>query len=145
VDADPRGADAGAVARVAASVTELVEALWDRGRPAPVSPPQLRVLRVLERHEGINLRGLTAQLGSSPPSVSRLCDRLQAVGLIDRSPSSSSRRELRLRLNARGRSYLDDLRTRRSADLSAVISDMPAPDRRALLRGLTAFHAAAER
>ncbi len=118
---------------------ELLEVLWGRASTAPVSSSQLRVLFILEHNEGINLRTLADALGSTPPSVSRLCDRLQAVGFVERAPSSSSRRELQLRLSGRGSAFLRDLRARREKELSAVVEQMPAARRAALLDGLEAF------
>jgi DNA-binding MarR family transcriptional regulator len=131
------------VARVTSEAAELLEILWGRASTAPVSPSQLRVLFILEHHEGINLRTLADSLGSTPPSTSRLCDRLQAVGFVERTPSVTSRRELRLFLSRRGRSFLDELRVRREHALEAVLVQMPAADRAALLHGLRAFCAAA--
>lgn len=85
-----------------------------RRRPdGPGLPSQLRVLYTLDREEGINLRMLAEALGSASPSVSRLCDRLQATGLVERAPSPVSRRELELRLTSHGKAYLVDLRMRR--------------------------------
>ncbi|MET9827903.1 MarR family transcriptional regulator [Streptomyces sp. NPDC006385] len=122
---------------------ELLEVLWGRASTAPVSASQIRVLFILEHSDGINLRTLAAALGSTPPSTSRLCDRLQAVGFVERGPSASSRRELRLRLSRRGRTFLDELRARREAALQSVLEQMPAAKRTALLEGLEAFCAAA--
>ncbi|GAA1910164.1 MarR family transcriptional regulator [Streptomyces sodiiphilus] len=123
--------------------------LWERGRDAassaPVSSSQLRVLYILERDEGINLRTLGELLGSAPSSVSRLCDRLQAVGFVERVPSPASRRELELWLTGRGRAYLRDLRARREETLLAAISAMPPGSRKALVEGLAGFHAAVEK
>ncbi|GGO87463.1 MarR family winged helix-turn-helix transcriptional regulator [Wenjunlia tyrosinilytica] len=133
-------------ARAVGSVVELLEVLWERGRDVdskPVSASQLRAMFVLEDKEGINLRALAEALGSTPPSVSRLCDRLQAVGYIERAPSASSRRELELRLNDRGRTFLRDLRRRRETELRSVIAAMPSNRRAALVEGLESFRAAA--
>ncbi|MFD4570107.1 MarR family transcriptional regulator [Streptomyces sp. NPDC058467] len=122
---------------------ELLEILWGRASTAPVSASQLRVLFVLEHNEGINLRTLADALGSTPPSTSRLCDRLQAVGYVERKPSVTSRRELRLFLSRRGRSFLTELRARREHALEAVLAQMPAAKRTALVEGLEAFCVAA--
>ncbi|MEU8983018.1 MarR family transcriptional regulator [Streptomyces sp. NPDC048309] len=122
---------------------ELLEILWGRASTAPVSASQLRVLFVLEHNEGINLRTLADALGSTPPSTSRLCDRLQAVGYVERKPGVTSRRELRLFLSRRGRSFLTELRARREHALEAVLAQMPAAKRTALVEGLEAFCAAA--
>ncbi|MFF8830853.1 MarR family winged helix-turn-helix transcriptional regulator [Streptomyces sp. NPDC015131] len=142
------GADRDAAVSASREVIELLEVLWNKGRdmasPAPVSSSQLRVLYVLDRDRPINLRTLGEVLGAAPSSVSRMCDRLDALGFVERSPSSSSRRELELRLSARGVSYLADLRTRREAALLGVISAMPSAERAALAAGLSSFRLAVE-
>ncbi|UCM87206.1 MarR family winged helix-turn-helix transcriptional regulator [Streptomyces marincola] len=125
---------------------ELLEILWERGRdaasPAPVSSSQLRVLYILERDEGINLRNLGRLLGAAPSSVSRLCDRLQAVGFVERTTSPTSRREVELWLTPSGRRFLAELRARREAALRSAISAMSPPARKALTEGLSGFRAA---
>ncbi|MEU5595252.1 MarR family transcriptional regulator [Streptomyces sp. NPDC020298] len=127
------------VARVTATAAELLEVLWGRASTAPASASQLRVLLILEHQEGINLRTLADSLASTPPSTSRLCDRLEAAGLVRRVTSPADRREVRLHLSGRGRAFLADLRTRRESTLEAVLELMPAAKRTALLEGLEAF------
>ncbi|WP_017582864.1 MarR family transcriptional regulator [Nocardiopsis valliformis] len=134
--------------RIASEATELVEVLWGRGRAvatAPVSASQLKVLFILENEDGVNLRTVTDRLGSTPPSVSRLCDRLEAVGFVNRTSSPNSRRELRVWLTESGRSFIRDLRDRREQELHAVVALMPPRKRAMLLEGLTAFREAANR
>ncbi|GAA1077434.1 MarR family transcriptional regulator [Nocardiopsis metallicus] len=134
--------------RAASETTELVEVLWGRGREvatAPVSASQLKVLFILDNEDGVNLRTVTDRLGSTPPSVSRLCDRLEAVGFVNRTASPNSRRELRVWLTESGRSYLRDLRARRERELHAVVARMPPRKRAMLMEGLTAFQEAADR
>lgn len=127
------------VARVTSEAAELLEVLWGRASTAPVSASQLRVLFILEHNDGINLRMLADALASTPPSTSRLCDRLEAVGFIERHVSTTSRRELCLRLSRRGQTFLVDLRARRERALRSVLEQMPAAKRTALLEGLEAF------
>ncbi len=59
------------VARAMRGVIELLEVYWARvpagASPVTVSAPQLRVMYVLERREGINLRQLGAELDAAPP------------------------------------------------------------------------------
>lgn len=131
------------LARVTSQAAELLEVVWGRASTAPVSASQIRVLFILEHNDGINLRRLADALGSTPPSTSRLCDRLQAVGFLERKPSASSRRELRLQLSRRGRSFLAKLRGRRESALESVLAQMPTAKRTALLEGLEAFCGAA--
>ncbi|WP_308286457.1 MarR family winged helix-turn-helix transcriptional regulator [Streptomyces griseorubiginosus] len=130
-------------ARVTARAAELLEVLWGRASTAPVSASQLRVLFILEHNEGINLRTLADALGSTPPSTSRLCDRLQAVGFVERRTPLTNRRELQLHLSRHGRAFLTDLRLRRETTLQSVLDRMPADRRISLLDSLEAFCAAA--
>jgi DNA-binding MarR family transcriptional regulator len=130
-------------ARVTATAAELLEVLSGRASVAPASASQVRVLLVLEHHDGINLRTLAGILGTAPPSASRLCDRLQTSGLLERESGSADRREVRLRLSGTGRSFLADLRARREGEIAAVLSAMPPAKARALLEGLEAFCTAA--
>lgn len=135
-------------AAAASAAAELMEVLWGRGREvdsSPVSASQLKVLFVLDGEDGVNLRTLTERLGSTPPSVSRLCDRLEAVGFVKRTANPSSRRELRLWLSESGRAFLRDLRSRREAEFQAVIARMPPRKRAMLMEGLMSFREAAHR
>ncbi|MEV4948891.1 MarR family transcriptional regulator [Streptomyces sp. NPDC053755] len=133
----------------ARELIELLEVMWERGRDmvssTPVSASQLRVLYSLDREEGINLRALGELLGSAPPSVSRMCDRLEALGFVQRLPSPVSRRQLELHLTVRGKAYLRDLRGQREEALLAVITTMTPTTRKALLRGLTGFQEALDK
>jgi len=127
------------VARTTLTTVELLEVLWGRASTAPASPSQLRVLFMVEHQDGINLRTLADSLASTPPSTSRLCDRLVAAGFLERVVSPVDRREVRLHLSSHGRAFLDDLRARRERELQAVLELMPAAKRTALLEGLEAF------
>jgi DNA-binding MarR family transcriptional regulator len=133
----------------AAAVDDAAQALlaaWEAAREQAtprLSGPQLNALMVVERAEGINLRGLAAQLKMILSSASRLCDRLVASGLVDRVPGRSDRREIALYLTPSARQILDDLRSTRRAMLAAVLDRMTEPGRVALIRGLTEFAAAA--
>lgn len=135
------------MSEAARAASELLEVLWGRGQEAApsgtVSPSQLRALLVLERYDGTNLRSLGRALGSRPPSVSRLCDRMEALGLVERRPSTTSRREVELRLSERGHKVLHEHRGIRAREVSAVLDGMDASAVAALTEGLTAFHAAA--
>ncbi|MFD3531368.1 MarR family winged helix-turn-helix transcriptional regulator [Streptomyces sp. NPDC058664] len=147
-DPAPRPKPAKGAAQAASAVIELLEVLWGRSNDvtasSSVSASQLRVLYCLEREEGMNLRRLGHLLGAAPPSVSRLCDRLEAMGFVERVPSRVSRRELMLCLTDRGKAHLAELRALRQEILLAPIQNMPPAARDALLDGLRAFREALE-
>ncbi|MFD5485356.1 MarR family winged helix-turn-helix transcriptional regulator [Streptomyces virginiae] len=125
---------------------ELLEVVWERGRDtasaAPVSSAQARVLFLVEANDQLNLRELGRLLEAAPPSVTRLCDRLQAVGFLERHPGADDRREVLLRLTPAGRTYLERLRDRRQAVLAEAMAAMPEASRAALATGLADFCAA---
>jgi DNA-binding MarR family transcriptional regulator len=131
---------------LAAAVEEaasFLAALWNREtEDLPTSATQLHVLLIIERHRDINLSGLASQLGALASSASRLCDRLEAAGLLHRLPGSS-RRAVILRLSPEGRALLHRLRRQRREDLARVLSRMPPAARTALAAGLSQFRAAA--
>lgn len=134
-----------------ASIEAAAEALvlvWGRAQEslrAPASGSQLRALLVVEQAGEINLNGLAEQLGAIPSSASRLCDRLQASGLLVRTPGRTDRREVMLSLTRDGRALLGSMRAARQSELGRVLAAMPAADRERLLAGLESFRAAAAR
>ncbi|GAA2036551.1 hypothetical protein GCM10009839_41910 [Catenulispora yoronensis] len=138
-----------AVAETAAAVVELLDALHGRGLESlpggPVPPSQLRALRAIERCEGINLRALAEVLGTRPPAASRLCDRMEADGLVLRTPSANSRREVELRLSPRGRRVLDEVRAARVRELQEVLATLPPESLAGLSAHLGRLHSAVER
>jgi DNA-binding MarR family transcriptional regulator len=133
----------------AAAVDDAAQALlaaWDAARELAtprLSAPQLSALLVVERTEGINLRGLAGQLKMLLSSASRLCDRLVASGMVERVPGRVDRREIALYLTPSSRALLNELRVTRRRLLGAVLDRMSAGGRAALIRGLAEFAAAA--
>ncbi|MFC5094414.1 MarR family winged helix-turn-helix transcriptional regulator [Amycolatopsis plumensis] len=139
---------ADAVAAEPADLSDSFEFLWDYARQVSddsLPASQFRALVVLDHHEGINLSSLAGLLGTTPPLASRLCDRLQAAGFVERTLSKHSRRELSLRLSERGRAHLSRVRARRKKHIAAVLAALSPEAREALFAGLTAFRAAARR
>ena len=137
------------VAETATGLVELLDSLHGRGLESlpggPVPPSQLRALRAVERCEGINLRALAEVLGTRAPAASRLCDRMEADGLIQRTPSANSRREVELRLTARARRVLADVRSARVRELQEVLQTLPPDSLAGLSLHLDRLHAAIER
>lgn len=127
----------------ASAITELLDLMWERAKAAtaqdtaPASASQLRLMYVVDRQDGIRMRAVCQHLGSSSPSVSRMCDRLQAIGFLERLPCPGSGREITLRLSPAGKKHLQRIREQRRAMLHEAIHNMPARQQRALTRGLT--------
>ena len=109
-----------------------------------ISPTQLRALTAVGRHGELNLSQLAEALGALPSSASRLCDRLEAAGLLTRDTGRPNRRAVSLRLTADGEALLDQARRRRREQIAQVLEAMPPPARAQLAEGLAAFQRAAE-
>ncbi|MFD5517242.1 MarR family winged helix-turn-helix transcriptional regulator [Streptomyces sp. NPDC127066] len=129
-------------AQSASSIAELLDVMWERSKDAtaqattPASPSQLRLMYVVDRQNGIRMRAVCQMLASSPPNVSRMCDRLQAIGFLERLPCPDSGREVTLWLSPAGKRHLQRIREQREAMLHQAIHNMPVSERRALARGL---------
>ncbi|MGW3661916.1 MarR family winged helix-turn-helix transcriptional regulator [Streptomyces sp. NPDC005141] len=135
-----------AAARQAGSIVELFDVMWEQARndgPPPYVPvSQLRVMYIVDRENGIRMRVLTRLLGAAPPSVSRLVDRLQALGFVERRPCPDSRREVTLFATHAGRRHLAQLRERRDQLLIQALDSMPGHQRTALTEGLAGLQKA---
>ncbi|MBW8487097.1 MarR family winged helix-turn-helix transcriptional regulator [Actinomadura parmotrematis] len=121
-------------------------AVWRRAHdaaPERVPPSQLRALEAVQRRGVLNLRALAGELGVIPSSASRLCDRLEAAGLLARAGSDADRRQVTLQITAPGEELLRDIALRRQRDLEEVLRRMSPDGRERLLSGLSEFAAAA--
>ncbi|WP_069768819.1 MarR family winged helix-turn-helix transcriptional regulator [Streptomyces sp. LUP30] len=133
---------------VAREIADAVESLTDLWTVAAqeatlrLSLHQLKALRAVAEAPGLNLTALAERLDIGMPTASRLCDRLEAAGLLERGTHPFSRREVQLRLTLSGRQVLNDVAGRRTQALSAVMAAMEPADRVALRRGLQALHTA---
>ncbi|MFD8201739.1 MarR family winged helix-turn-helix transcriptional regulator [Streptomyces sp. NPDC003470] len=137
-----------ALALEIADAVESLTHLWTvaaQGASLRLSPHQLRALRILESEPGLNLTALAHRMEMGLPTGSRLCDRLEAAGLLERVLHPRKRRELELRLTGHGRQVLDEVAARRSQALAAVLAAMEPAAREALHHGLPGFLAARNR
>jgi DNA-binding MarR family transcriptional regulator len=133
------------VAATLESSVESLVAVLDRARLAqnPAVPPaQLRVLTIVAGNRHTNMSRLAETLGVVPSSASRLCDRLEATGLLRRVADPRDRREVRLLLTPASRRLLAELRESRRAALAEVLDRMPPETQQDLVRSLQAFEAA---
>ncbi len=137
------------VTDVAAALESTVESLLGalesaRLAQSPAVPPaQLRVLTIIARAGHTNMSRLAEALDVVPSSASRLCDRLEATGLLRRVPDPRDRREVRLLLTPAAQRLLEDLRERRRSALAEVLERMSPTSRQELVRAMAAFDTAA--
>ncbi|WP_328498444.1 MarR family transcriptional regulator [Streptomyces sp. NBC_00414] len=107
-----------------------------------MSTRQLLALQTVHRLPELNLTTLAEHLGIALPTASRLCDRLEAAGLLQRTVQPHSRREIQLLVTSHGRRLLADVTERRSRSLAGVFDAMAPGERDSLRHGLHAFERA---
>jgi DNA-binding MarR family transcriptional regulator len=108
-----------------------------------VTLTQFRTLVVLERHGQLNLQKLADHLGVNASTAMRMIDRLIAAGLVNRTESPTSRREVVLTLTDLGVRLVSEVMSRRRAEISQIVMAMQ-PERQAeLVAVLEAFADAA--
>jgi DNA-binding MarR family transcriptional regulator len=105
-------------------------------RTESVPPAQIRALLTIEQAGSLNLSRLAEALGASASAASRLCDRMQAHGLLTRGRAPASRREIVLLPTESGRMLAEWVRSRRRAALRDVMQTMSPDGRAALAQGL---------
>ena len=106
------------------------------GLDPDVPPAQMRALLTIDHAGSLNLSRLAGALGTTPSAASRLCDRMQAAGLVTRD-RAASRREIVLLPTESGRQLAEWVRSRRRSALRDVMETMSPGSREALVQGLS--------
>ncbi|MGW4084079.1 MarR family winged helix-turn-helix transcriptional regulator [Streptomyces sp. NPDC004822] len=94
-----------------------------------LSPRQVRALRAVRGRPELNVTALAGHLRIGLPTASRLCDRLEAAGLLRRCVQPDNRREVRLETTAQGDRFLAELTRVLSARLTAAFDGVAAAQR----------------
>ena len=92
---------------------------------ADVTLPQYRALVVLATRGPQRVVDISTELGVTPSTGTRMCDRLVRKGLIRRYRSTTDRRAVRLTLTPAGRSLVDEVTRRRRVELTALANAIP--------------------
>jgi DNA-binding MarR family transcriptional regulator len=113
------------------------------GRTDEITLPQYRALVVMAGRGAVRPVDLADALSSTAPTVTRLCDRLVAKGLIVREHRGPDRRSVELRLTNAGRRLVREVTTARERDIRAILEALPADDRAEVARAMRRFGEAA--
>jgi DNA-binding MarR family transcriptional regulator len=113
------------------------------GSVAKLSPTKLRALDVLAEG-GARVGELAAQVGVDETTATRLVDRLEALGLVERRSLPADRRVTVVGLTAAGEKLVAAVAVRRERFFCEVLSELE-PDERVELVRLTAKAAGALR
>lgn len=104
-----------------------------------VSLPQWRLLVVLAAGGPMPLRQAAQALGTASSSLSRMADRLAAIGLVERRASPASRRSVLLALSGRGARLVARVDRQRAREIAAILTQLPPGHRRELVQALELF------
>ncbi|MEU8606585.1 MarR family transcriptional regulator [Actinoplanes sp. NPDC048791] len=92
------------------------------GIDGDVTLPQFRALVVLAVRGAQRSIDIAEELRVNPSTGTRMCDRLVRKGLVRRTRSSSDRRVVRLRLTKAGHDIVEQVMTRRRAELERLVT-----------------------
>jgi MarR family transcriptional regulator, organic hydroperoxide resistance regulator len=106
---------------------------------------QLKTLMFVNFEGVTNFKKLAAALGTTPPNVTGIIDRLVEQGLVSREYNQQNRRMQMLKLTEKAEVLLNELHQRATAHLTGILSALDIEDLSALAQGLDALANAAEK
>ena len=121
--------------RLRLSATRLARRLRQESG-AGLSPSQLSALAVIANHGPLTLGALAEHERVAPPSITKVVTKLESDGLVTRTSDSADRRICRVAISSSGQTLLEDIRRRKTAWLTARISQLDADRQRRLADAL---------
>jgi DNA-binding MarR family transcriptional regulator len=129
------------VAASRALVAVAARSLVDIGED--ITLPQYRALVVLSTRGPQRAVDVADQLGVTPPTASRMIERLVRKRLVRRARSQQDRRTVRVHLTDAGRQVVAQVTDRRRAEIERILEALPTSGRRTVTTALRSFAAAA--
>lgn len=110
-----------------------------RVRELGMTSPQARLLLILDVTEGENQGYYAERLEVEPISLTRMIDRMEESGLIERRRDPADRRAWRLFLTERSRQVIDQVRAKLAGLEEEMVAGLAPPEREALASFLEAI------
>ena len=110
----------------------LRSSVYSRGADLPAA--QLQALSLLATEDHLGMSELAERIGVAESTATRLVDRLEAAGLVERRTSPPDRRRVVAELTPAGRKLAVELDESRRQFLAELLVMLPAGDRRELVR-----------
>ena len=89
---------------------------------------QLKSLFFIAAKDKTNFKKLAEALGVTPPNVTGIIDRLVEQGLVTRTENAEDRRIMLLQATEKGQELLNNLRERRTTQMSQVLGYLTADE-----------------
>ena len=115
-------------------VAIAARSLADAGEDVTLT--QYRSLVVLASRGPQTVAELADLLAVSPPTASRLCERLVKKGLIRRRAGQQDRRQVRIALSPSGRGLIDAVTVRRRQEIASLMASIPPETQRSVVEAL---------
>jgi DNA-binding MarR family transcriptional regulator len=116
-------------------VAIAARSLSDAGEAVTLT--QYRTLVLLASRGPQSLAALADALSVTPPTASRLCERLVRKHLVTRRADRNDRRQVRIAIGIAGRRLIDAVTANRRHEIATLLSGVPATDRPALVAALS--------
>jgi DNA-binding MarR family transcriptional regulator len=104
----------------------------DTHRPGEPSFAQFHLLAALMEHDELPTSQLAAAADLAPATVTQMLDGLEAMGLVQRSRSTSDRRVVTCSLTDRGRALIDSLTPDHLDNERRILATLSEADQRQL-------------
>ena len=112
-----------------------------RQRPAEISMPQFRALRILQRHPEISLSQMAQCLDLTLATTSKLVDVLEKHALVARVGCPTDHRKLMISLSTLGAETLEQAREAAETRLAELLAQLSADDCAAVAAAMLALRA----
>jgi len=122
-------------ARLRLSATRLARRLRQESG-AGLSPSQQSALAVIFNHGPLTLGALADHERVAPPSITKVVSKLESDGFVIRTPDPADRRVCRVAISPEGAALLEESRRRKTAWLTARITDLDPEQQRRLADAL---------
>jgi DNA-binding MarR family transcriptional regulator len=116
-------------------VAVAARSLADAGEDVTLT--QYRSLVVLASRGAQTVAELADLVGVTPPTASRLCDRLVKKGLIRRRAGRHDRRQVHIGLTETGRDLIDAVTVRRRREIADLLAAIPPKTQRSVVTALS--------
>lgn len=93
-----------------------------------LTPSQQAALATIGHRGPLPLGALAEEEQITPPSATKVVDKLEAAGLVERRPDPDDRRVAHVAITRQGRSTLDTLRARKTAWLAQRLAGVDPAD-----------------
>lgn len=117
--------------RLRFGVTRLARVLRQQA-DAGLTPTQLAALATIDRCGPLPLGAVAEAEQVSAPTVTKVVDKLEDAGYVTRQEDPDDRRVKQVAVSPAGRTYLRELRARKTAWLSTRLADLDDGDLRTL-------------